>query len=82
MDEIPIFLGNIQISVKFEITTSQLAQAVNIMKKHAETPKQIPQANKPYRTKEGFRVCKVSAENPVRLETRTYRVWDRGYYLS
>ena len=28
MDEIPIFLGNIQISVKFEITTSQLAQAV------------------------------------------------------
>ena len=30
MDEIPIFLGNIQISVKFEITTSQLAQAVKI----------------------------------------------------
>ena len=30
MDEIPIFLGNIQISVKFEITMSQLAQAVNL----------------------------------------------------
>ena len=27
------------------------------------------QANKPYGTKEGFRVCKVSAVNPVRLQT-------------
>ena len=34
--------------------------SINIMKKSAETPKQKPQANKPYRTEEVFEVFKVS----------------------
>ena len=41
--------------------------STQILKKYAETPKQKPQANKPYGIQEVFEVFKVSAEYPVRL---------------
>ena len=74
-------LGTTNIN-RFPPLQGNLILFLNVFYKHNEEIRRNTQANKPYRTKEGLRVCKVSAENPVRLQTRTYRVWDRGYYLS
>ena len=72
-DNIPLHI-RVEVSAPTGLGFVKQRFSTQILKKYAETPKQKPQANKPYGIQEVFEVFTVSASYPVRLGNRTIGV--------